>query len=202
MFVLRVLMMCMSMMCAFFLCGVMCAFMMRVYDVCVHNVWVLMCVLCVFMMCYFCVFMMCVLIMSLHGVCIHDVCVPDVCVLCAYEVCVVCVFPPETAEPPKISIYGEKKVGQSVTVQCSVVHTCPTFPPILKLNIGSEWSKVATELLLDGTARTTLTVSLHIQSDQQRVGCSVRHHGGLEAAASGSVEAECKLAYTFYIKAI
>ncbi|XP_030225228.1 Schwann cell myelin protein [Gadus morhua] len=97
----------------------------------------------------------------------------------------------QTAEPPKISIYGEMKVGQSVTVQCSVVHTCPTFPPTLKLNIGSEGSKVATELLLDGTARTTLTVSLHIQSDQQRVGCSVRHHGGLEAAASGSVEAEC-----------
>ena len=138
-------------------------------------------------------------------ICGFIVCVHFVCSLCVFMLCVcvcVCVFPPDTAAPPEIKIYGERRVGESVSVHCSVVHTCPTFPPTLKLNFRSEGSAVTHDSLQTGLARTTLTASLLIESVHQRVDCSVHHHGGLEATASESIQAECKFTFTFYIEGI
>ncbi|CAJ1061623.1 uncharacterized protein LOC122881428 isoform X3 [Xyrichtys novacula] len=95
------------------------------------------------------------------------------------------------ADKPDIVIYGKMMVGQLVTVQCIVYHTCPSYPPTLSLNIPLLKHRVSHDVIPDGTSRTTLTTNLKIERDQQTVECSVRHTGGLTAAAFQTLNAEC-----------
>ncbi|CAL8248704.1 unnamed protein product [Lota lota] len=95
----------------------------------------------------------------------------------------------DTAALPVIKIYGVMKVGKTVTVQCSVDHTCPTYPPTLKIN--SQRPRVSHASLSDGTSRTTVTTSLLIDNVNQKVVCSVSHYGGLKATASKSLRVDC-----------
>ncbi|KAF3839919.1 hypothetical protein F7725_018636 [Dissostichus mawsoni] len=82
------------------------------------------------------------------------------------------------AATPYIMISGSMKVGQSVTVQCYVYHTCSTYPPTLSLNIPLQSPSLAHVSMTDGTSRTTLTTTLNIERDHQTVECSVRHVSG------------------------
>ncbi|XP_054478238.1 Schwann cell myelin protein-like isoform X2 [Anoplopoma fimbria] len=95
------------------------------------------------------------------------------------------------AEPPNIMIYGSMKVGQAVTVQCTVYHTCSTYPPTLSLNIPLQSHNLIHSSMADGTSKTTLMTTLNIERDQQTVECSVRHTGGLTAKASNTLNAAC-----------
>ncbi|KAF7648240.1 hypothetical protein LDENG_00160090 [Lucifuga dentata] len=97
----------------------------------------------------------------------------------------------DRADLPEILFFGNPKVGQEVTVQCVVYHTCPSYPPILTLNIPLQRHKVTQSLLPDGTSKTVLTTTLYIKEDHQTVKCSVRHTGGLSATASKTLNAEC-----------
>ncbi|XP_067457968.1 uncharacterized protein [Thunnus thynnus] len=98
----------------------------------------------------------------------------------------------DRAEKPVITISGDMKVGQSVTVQCSVYHTCPTYPPKLSLNIPGR-TRLTHSSLSDGTSKTTLTIKLNIVRDQQTVECDVRHTGGRTAKASRTFYAQCSI---------
>ncbi|XP_008283246.1 uncharacterized protein LOC103359609 isoform X2 [Stegastes partitus] len=96
------------------------------------------------------------------------------------------------AEAPDINILGRLKVGQSVTVQCSVSHTCSTNPPTLSLNIPLRNHHLR-KTQYEATTKTTLTTTLFIERDYQIVECSVRHPGGATAKASRTLSAECSI---------
>ncbi|KAM6910452.1 uncharacterized protein FYW49_012389 [Xenentodon cancila] len=96
----------------------------------------------------------------------------------------------DRAKKPDIMITGGMKVGESVTVQCSVDHTCYINPPTLSLNIPLRNHHLTHTKSGDGT-RTTLTTTLVIDRDHQTVECSVRHPGGLTAKTSMVLNAEC-----------
>ncbi|CAK6960430.1 uncharacterized protein LOC121905273 isoform X1 [Scomber scombrus] len=98
----------------------------------------------------------------------------------------------DRAEKPDIVIFGEMKMGKSVTVQCTVYHTCPSYPPNLSVNIPGH-HRLTPSSLSDGTSKITLTATMNIESDQQTVECLVRHTGGLTAKSSKTLNAECTL---------
>nr|XP_020493058.1 myelin-associated glycoprotein-like [Labrus bergylta]XP_020493059.1 myelin-associated glycoprotein-like [Labrus bergylta] len=97
----------------------------------------------------------------------------------------------DEADKPEIMIFGSMKVGQSVTVQCTVYHTCPTRPPTLSLNIPLLNHYLSPGTLSDGTSKTTLTTTLNIESDRHTVECSVRYTRDLTAKASKTLNAQC-----------
>lgn len=100
-------------------------------------------------------------------------------------------FLKDRAEKPHIMISGDRRVGQSVKVQCSVYHTCITNPPNLLLSIPLKNSRLDTTSLSNGLSKTTLTTVLKIERDLQTVECSVYHTGGLTATASTTFNAAC-----------
>ncbi|XP_068592620.1 uncharacterized protein [Cebidichthys violaceus] len=97
----------------------------------------------------------------------------------------------DRAETPDIMISGSLKVGQPVTVQCTVYHTCSTYPPTLSLNIPLRSHSLTHRSMSDGISKTTLMTTLNIERDHQSVECSVRHTGGLTAKATKTINAEC-----------
>lgn len=95
------------------------------------------------------------------------------------------------AEKPEITFTGNMKVGQTVTVMCTVYHTCRTFSPTLRLNIPTRGNQPTHYSTSDGTTKTTLTTTLNIKSDLQVVECTVHHTGGVTEKASRTLKAEC-----------
>ncbi|KAG7242185.1 hypothetical protein INR49_024231, partial [Caranx melampygus] len=98
----------------------------------------------------------------------------------------------DTAEKPEIMISGDRTVGQNVQVECSVSHTCPTYPPILKLNIPVKHPQIHTTMFMY-RYKTSLTTMLHIEKDHQTVQCDVIHTGGLRATNSMTLNAACSI---------
>lgn len=89
-------------------------------------------------------------------------------------------------------ITGNMRVGQTVTVKCSVEHSCPTMPPTLHLNVAQQSQSVSHSLMFDGTFKTTLMATMIIKTDHEIVQCIVRHHGGLEEITYQQLKADCK----------
>lgn len=84
------------------------------------------------------------------------------------------------------------KVGETVTVLCSVEHTCPTMPPTLRLNMALQNQRVTQSFKSDGTSRTTLTATMIIKNEDQVVQCTAQHQGGFKAVAFKQLKADCK----------
>lgn len=97
----------------------------------------------------------------------------------------------DRAEKPEITFTGNMKVGQTVTVMCSVYHTCRTLPPILRLNIPTQGNQPTHYSMSDGTTKTTLMTTMNIKNDLQEVECTVYHTGGVTEKASRTFKAEC-----------
>ncbi|CAN9514364.1 unnamed protein product [Ophioblennius macclurei] len=95
--------------------------------------------------------------------------------------------------PPEISIFGQMKVGQSVTVQCRVRHTCEKQPPSLSLNIPLVDDQLEQTSGFDGQTTTTLKSTLLIERDHQTVTCTARHAGHKTATGSYTLSAECSM---------
>lgn len=89
-------------------------------------------------------------------------------------------------------IYGERKVGKSVTVQCSAKHTCSIHPPTLSLNITMKDKEVTNTQLSDYTSQTTLRGTLVLERDFQVVECTALHPGGKTARTSETLTAQCE----------
>lgn len=87
-------------------------------------------------------------------------------------------------------VSGDMRVGQNVQVECSVYHTCPTYPPNLELNIPLQHPQRRTTMYMN-QYKTSLTTMLHIERDHQIVQCSVRHRGGISASNSITLSAAC-----------
>ncbi|XP_072250597.1 uncharacterized protein [Leuresthes tenuis] len=97
----------------------------------------------------------------------------------------------DRANDPEIVITGDMKVGKSITVQCSVDHTCSTNPPILSLNIPLKNHHQRQTDRADGTSTTTLTTTFVIERDHQTVKCTARHPGGITTSAFKTFDAKC-----------
>lgn len=89
-------------------------------------------------------------------------------------------------------ISGDMRVGQCVTVRCSVDHSCSAELPTLSLNIPLRHHNLNTLLKANGIFTTTLTTKMEIVKDHQTVECSVRHAGGQRAKSSKTVNAKCR----------
>lgn len=89
-------------------------------------------------------------------------------------------------------ITGSMQVGGTVTITCSVEHTCPTMPPKLHLNVRIEKQHVTQSFKPDGTSRTTLTATMIIKNDFQIVQCTAQHQGGFKVMAVEQLNADCK----------
>ncbi|XP_029959554.1 uncharacterized protein LOC115397408 [Salarias fasciatus] len=98
-----------------------------------------------------------------------------------------------TPNTPDISIFGEMKVGRSVTVQCSVHHTCSTKPPSISLNIPLKNHRLDHTYGSDGQTTTTLRTTLLIERDHQTVTCTAQHYGGITATGFYTLSAECSV---------
>ncbi|XP_023185964.1 myelin-associated glycoprotein-like isoform X1 [Xiphophorus maculatus] len=96
-------------------------------------------------------------------------------------------------ESPQIMIYGERKVGKSVTVQCSAKHTCSIHPPTLSLNITMKDKEVTNTQLSDYTSQTTLRGTLVLERDFQVIECTALHQGGKTARISETLTAQCSI---------
>uniref|UniRef100_A0A3B3CFT3 Ig-like domain-containing protein n=1 Tax=Oryzias melastigma TaxID=30732 RepID=A0A3B3CFT3_ORYME len=96
----------------------------------------------------------------------------------------------DRAKAPEIMISGNMKVGESVTVQCSVDHTCPSYPPSLRLSFSSLSYTPQTRTSTQGT-KTTLVSTVVLERDHQSVECTVRHLGGITAKATKTFNAQC-----------
>ncbi|KAM4735172.1 uncharacterized protein FYW61_005721 isoform 2-T2 [Anableps anableps] len=99
----------------------------------------------------------------------------------------------EKPKAPEITITGERKVGNSVTMQCSADHTCSTDPPTFSFNIALQDKRLTHSKLSDGTSKTILTATLVLERDYQVVECTVRHPGGRTAKRSETINAKCSI---------
>uniref|UniRef100_A0A3B1ILM6 Hemicentin-1-like n=1 Tax=Astyanax mexicanus TaxID=7994 RepID=A0A3B1ILM6_ASTMX len=85
----------------------------------------------------------------------------------------------ETSPPVQLTVDGNPEEGGTISITCSVVHTCPSSPPILTFGgISGEIQNNQTDLG-SGSWRTQSTISFPARvSDQGReVGCWVQHSG-------------------------
>ncbi|KAG7469194.1 hypothetical protein MATL_G00126390 [Megalops atlanticus] len=99
----------------------------------------------------------------------------------------------DRADSPEILIDGKPKVGQQLSVQCSVYHTCPSTPPTLRLNGPTGTDKVTNTEAQDSKWKATLVRTWAVAQKQQSVTCDVTHPGGLTASASKTITAECSV---------
>uniref|UniRef100_A0A3B4BI79 Ig-like domain-containing protein n=1 Tax=Periophthalmus magnuspinnatus TaxID=409849 RepID=A0A3B4BI79_9GOBI len=99
----------------------------------------------------------------------------------------------DRATKPNLMVIGDMKVGQYVTVQCSVVHTCHFYPPSLNLNIPLKEHSLKHSRLTDGTSKTTLRTVMFVERDQQTVECVVKHTGGATEKTTLTLNAKCRL---------
>lgn len=89
-------------------------------------------------------------------------------------------------------IAGDMRVGQSVTVQCSVDHSCASELPTLSLNIPLRRHHFNTIYKAYGVFTTTVTTELELVKDHQTVECSVHHTGGQQTKSSKTFNAKCR----------
>ncbi|XP_015254783.1 PREDICTED: sialic acid-binding Ig-like lectin 5 [Cyprinodon variegatus] len=97
----------------------------------------------------------------------------------------------DSPKAPEITITGERKAGNTVTVKCSAEHTCFTNRPNLYLNIPLRNEYLTHNAMSDGTIITSLTTDLVLDRDYQVVECTVWHPGGKRAETSETLYAEC-----------
>ncbi|KAF5906254.1 uncharacterized protein DAT39_004002, partial [Clarias magur] len=99
-----------------------------------------------------------------------------------------------SAPKPEVDIYGGYKIGERIRVQCITYHTCPYNPPSLSLSgIQKTFDSLDNIDIGGGNWKITLTRHGVVESERQRVECSVRHSGGLSASTTKIHYAECSI---------
>ncbi|XP_073671661.1 sialoadhesin-like [Paramisgurnus dabryanus] len=94
-------------------------------------------------------------------------------------------------QQPIINIYGGAKIGDSITVACYTLHTCPYSKPniILKGIEGSD--KIDDVHMENGRWKTTRTRTGVVKAERLDIECTVTHHGGITTRATKSQSAKC-----------
>ncbi|RXN36118.1 sialoadhesin-like isoform X2 [Labeo rohita] len=94
-------------------------------------------------------------------------------------------------QKPIISIYGGDRTGDTITVECSTLHTCPYSRPSITL-YGIEGSnQIRDESIKDGLWKTTLTRNGVVKAERLTITCSITHYGDITVTATKDKIAEC-----------
>ncbi|XP_073671662.1 uncharacterized protein [Paramisgurnus dabryanus] len=93
-------------------------------------------------------------------------------------------------QQPIIKIDGGAKTGDSITVACYTLHTCPYRKPNIILK-GIEGSDKINDVDMNGQWKTTLTRTGVVKAERSDIECSVTHHGGITTRATKSQSAKC-----------
>ncbi|XP_073719471.1 sialoadhesin-like [Misgurnus anguillicaudatus] len=94
-------------------------------------------------------------------------------------------------QQPIINISGGLKIGDSITVACYTLHTCPYSKPNIILN-GIEGSdKIDDVRMENGRWKITLTRTGVVKAERSDIECTVTHHGGITTRATKSQSAKC-----------
>ncbi|XP_073719115.1 sialoadhesin-like [Misgurnus anguillicaudatus] len=82
-------------------------------------------------------------------------------------------------QQPIINIYGGAKTGDSITVVCYTLHTCPYSKPNIILK-GIEGSDVIDDVdIKNGQWKTTRTRTGVVKAERSDIECTVTYHGGV-----------------------
>nr|XP_055053803.1 sialoadhesin-like [Misgurnus anguillicaudatus] len=94
-------------------------------------------------------------------------------------------------QQPIITISGGLKTGDSITVACYTLHTCPYRKPNITMK-GIEGSDNVDDVRMEnGQWKTTLTRTGVVKAEHSDIECTVTHHGGKTARATKSQSAKC-----------
>lgn len=95
-------------------------------------------------------------------------------------------------DPIHLSIKEEEATGAQ-TASCSVLHSCPTSPPVLNWNQPGK-NLVQTQTLEGGQFMVTSNLTFHpTRVDHNKtLRCSVKYHGGLHRHAEQVINVKCE----------
>lgn len=105
---------------------------------------------------------------------------------------VFCLLLTEQADKPKLSIIGIPKVGEQVTVSCSVLYTCPPNPPSLSVGKALETDITVCNPVQDGNWEITRVHTFVIKEEEPIVKCKATFFGGQTSEAQIDLNAQCK----------
>ncbi|RXN37990.1 sialoadhesin-like isoform X2 [Labeo rohita] len=94
-------------------------------------------------------------------------------------------------QKPIISIYGGDRTGDTITVECSTLHTCPYSRPSITLYGIEGKNQIRDESIEDGLWKTTLTCKGVVKAEHLTIECSVTHYGSQTVTATKYKRAEC-----------
>ncbi|KAK9962508.1 hypothetical protein ABG768_007866 [Culter alburnus] len=96
-----------------------------------------------------------------------------------------------SSQPPSIKIFGGERMGDTITIVCSAVHSCPYSKPNIVLKGIEGTDKIVNEQNNDGLWEITLTRTGVIKAESSTFECSVTHHGGITVTATKDKSAQC-----------
>ncbi|XP_051720085.1 uncharacterized protein LOC127496289 isoform X1 [Ctenopharyngodon idella] len=96
-----------------------------------------------------------------------------------------------SSQPPSINIYGGERMGDTITIVCSAVHSCPYSKPNIILKGIEGTDKIDNEQNNDGLWKIILTRTGVIKAESSTIECSVTHHGGITVTATKVKSAHC-----------
>ncbi|KAB5550539.1 hypothetical protein PHYPO_G00054860 [Pangasianodon hypophthalmus] len=97
----------------------------------------------------------------------------------------------DIVEKPQAELLGIAKVGEPVTLSCSVVHTCPLTPPTLSLSISHGTQHLIHTPLHDGKWKTTREITWTVEENDKSVTCTVSYTGGQTSKTEISLNPLC-----------
>lgn len=84
----------------------------------------------------------------------------------------------DIVEKPQAEVLGIAKVGEPVTVSCSVLHTCPPTPPTLSLSISRGSARFINTPLHHGIWKATKEITWTVEENDNSVTCTASYRGG------------------------
>lgn len=98
----------------------------------------------------------------------------------------------DIVEIPQADLLGIAKVGEPVNLSCSVLHTCPSTPPTLRLSITRSTPNITHTPLHDGKWKTTMEITWTVEENDKTVTCTVSYAGGQTSKTEISVNPLCE----------
>lgn len=104
----------------------------------------------------------------------------------------ICLPVKDIVEIPQADLLGIAKVGEPVSLSCSVLHTCPSTPPTLTLSITRGTPKLTQTPLHDGKWKTTIEITWTVEENDKSVTCTVSYAGGQTTKTEISINPLCE----------
>ncbi|XP_050957747.1 sialoadhesin-like isoform X2 [Labeo rohita] len=97
----------------------------------------------------------------------------------------------DSPQQPSILIYGGERTGDTITVVCSTLHTCPYSKPNITLNGIEGTDQIDNEQIKDGLWKITLTRTGVVKAEYLTIWCSITHYGGITVTAARNASSLC-----------